>query len=44
MVDIGNLGGTFAYANYMNESGQVVGLSTLAAMQSRIPSLGIEGS
>lgn len=30
MVDIGNLGGTFAYANYMNESGQVVGLSTLA--------------
>lgn len=30
MVDIGNLGGTFAFANYMNESGQVVGLSTLA--------------
>jgi probable HAF family extracellular repeat protein len=30
MVDIGNLSGTFAYANYMNESGQVVGLSTLA--------------
>jgi probable HAF family extracellular repeat protein len=29
MTDIGNLGGTFAYTNYMNESGQVVGLSTL---------------
>jgi len=30
MVDVGNLGGTFAYANWMNERGQVVGLSTLA--------------
>jgi probable HAF family extracellular repeat protein len=30
MVDIGNFGGTFAYANYMNGSGEVVGLSTLA--------------
>jgi len=30
MVDVGNLGGTFAYASYMNGSGQVVGLSTLA--------------
>ena len=30
MVDVGNLGGTFAFANDMNESGQVVGLSTLA--------------
>jgi probable HAF family extracellular repeat protein len=30
MVDVGNLGGTFAYANSMNERGQVVGLSTLA--------------
>jgi probable HAF family extracellular repeat protein len=30
MVDIGNLGGTFAYPNSMNERDQVVGLSTLA--------------
>jgi probable HAF family extracellular repeat protein len=30
MVDVGNLGGTFAYANWMNERGQIVGLSTLA--------------
>jgi len=30
MVDVGNLGGTFAYADWMNERGQIVGLSTLA--------------
>jgi probable HAF family extracellular repeat protein len=30
MLDVGNLGGTFAYTNSMNQSGQVVGLSTLA--------------
>jgi probable HAF family extracellular repeat protein len=33
MVDVGNLGGTFAYANWMNDRGQIVGLSTLAGDQ-----------
>jgi probable HAF family extracellular repeat protein len=30
MVDVGNLGGTFAYAEFMNNRGQVIGQSTLA--------------
>jgi len=44
MVDIGTLGGTFGYPLYMNNRGQVVGISNLAGDQTNHPFLWDRGS